>query len=143
MNNKDVIKALKENSLRLTRSRLAVVDVLIENSENYLTVEEIYQRVLKKHVHCDQTSIYRALTKFDEIGIVKKGEFHKDAARYSINYKDQKKKHEHYFKCINCLTIEAFSDCFISKKEKELEANGYRELTHHLEISGLCPNCAK
>ena len=86
---------------------------------------------------------YRIITKYEELGIVKKGDFHNEASRYTLeNSSTHSKNHEHYFKCTKCYTVESFSDCLVSKKEKELESNGYRSLSHHLEISGLCPSCA-
>lgn len=135
---------LKENKLRVTQSRIAVSEVMLSNSKKYLTPEEIFQKIqLKKNVSCDQVSVYRILAKYEEIGIVKKSEFNKDAARYILNdSEDGKKKHEHFFKCIKCFSIEPFSDCFISKKEKQLEALGYSNLSHHLEITGYCPSCS-
>ncbi|MFK8137907.1 MAG: hypothetical protein AB8E15_06080 [Bdellovibrionales bacterium] len=38
--------------------------------------------------------------------------------------------------------VESFEDCFVSKKEKELEKSGYKNLQHHLETKGLCPSCS-
>ncbi len=139
-----ITQELKKNSLRITQARLAVAKVLLRNSNLFFTSEEIFQKVLKsKKVSCDQVSVYRILSKFEELGLVKKSEFNNEATRYTINEAfGHGHKHEHFFKCVQCYTIESFSDCFISKKEKELESNGYRKLTHHLEITGLCPTCA-
>lgn len=145
LNIERIKKILKENSLRVTKTRIAVAHVLIEGSHQFLTSEDIYSRISKKkYVTCDLVSVYRILTTFEKLNIIKKIEFNNEAARYSLVELKCKtgKIHEHYFKCIECLTIEAFSDCFVSKKEKELESSGYRNLSHHLEISGLCPTCA-
>lgn len=68
-----------------------------------------------------------------------------EAARYSYSEPNEGNDHQHlhYFKCIQCDVIGPFSDCLVSKKEKELEKSGYRMLKHHLEIIGLCPSCAE
>lgn len=144
MNLEKILTEIKSNSLRVTKARTAVAEILLRNDSTYLSAEDIFQKIMKKKgIKCDQVSVYRVLTTFEEIGIVKKSDFHNQASRYILNKSEAKaSKHEHYFKCIKCLKIEPFSDCFISKKEKELEANGYRNLHHHLEITGLCPTCA-
>lgn len=135
---------LKKKSLRVTQSRLVVADVLLQNKDNFLTPDDIFQSILgQEKMSCDQASVYRTLATFEEIGIVQKSDFHKDASRYKINESfGEKKHHRHFFKCISCLTVEPFSDCFIHKKEKEMQDKGYRNLKHHLEITGLCPNCS-
>lgn len=138
-----IIDKLKDNSLRVTKTRIAIAEILLKKSNSYLSAEEIFQAIQKKkNIKCDQVSVYRILTTFEELSIVNKSDFHNEAARYRLdNTLGEKKKHEHYFKCLKCLSIEPFSDCFIHKKEKELQANGYSNLTHHLEITGLCPTC--
>jgi Fe2+ or Zn2+ uptake regulation protein len=145
LNIEKITKIIKEKSLRVTKPRLAVARVLLNEKSKYLTSEEIYFKISNiEGVTCDLVSVYRILATFEEIGIIKKTELYKEATRYILQDSicDSGSRHEHFFKCTQCFTIEAFSDCFVSKKEKELETSGYRNLTHHLEISGLCPTCA-
>jgi Fur family ferric uptake transcriptional regulator len=131
---------LRDNSLRVTKSRVAVAEVLMHDDGQYLSPEEIHQKV---DVPCDLVSIYRILTAYEEIGLVKKSEFHNQAARYSlIKTPGKKPHHEHYFKCVSCDTIEPIKGCFIAKTEKQLMESGYRNLSHHLEITGTCPTCS-
>ena len=54
-----------------------------------------------------------------------------------------KGNHEHFFKCNSCNTIESFQDCLIYKKEEELQKAGYTDISHHLEITGICPSCTQ
>lgn len=136
---------LKKEGLRITQGRLAVADILIRNQDHFFSPEEIYLRIQKsKKYECDQVSVYRTLTKFEELAIVTKSSFKGEAARYQCS-EDQFKNsrnHEHFFKCLDCSAIEPFEDCLVGKKEKELERKGYKNLTHHLEILGICPSCA-
>jgi len=141
-----VKEILQSHGLRITQSRLAVATILIKNSERPLTPEEIFNKVQNsKSLNCDQVSVYRTLTTFEELGLVKKSVFQGEAARYMLNESDrtQSHHHEHFFKCDSCDVIEPFEDCLVSKKEKELERSGYKNLHHHLEITGLCPSCAQ
>lgn len=142
-----IVETLKKKSLRVTKSRLSVAEVLVKNSEKFLTSEGVFNIISKKkNLSCDQVSVYRILTTFEELGIVVKSQFHNEAARYSLSKNLGEKhshSHVHYFKCNNCNKVEPFRNCFISKKEKELIAKGYSNLSHHIEINGLCPTCSK
>ena len=102
-----IIKILKNESLRITQSRIAVAKILIENRDSYLTTEDIYQKILvHKKMSCDQASVYRTLAKFEQMGIVQKNNFRKDASRYKINDNfGTQSHHKHFFKCIKCFTI--------------------------------------
>lgn len=141
---------LKENGLRITQSRLAIAMVLIRNSDRPLTSEEIFNKIqVSKVLNCNQVSVYRTLIAFEELRLVQKSNFQGDASRYIMSIRNKKydcshdHDHEHFFKCNSCNKIESFGGCLVSKKEKELESAGYRNLEHHLEITGLCPKCAK
>ena len=137
-------KILKKEKLRITQGRLTVANLFIRNHDQFFSPEEIYQRIQKsKKYDCDQVSIYRTLAKFEKLGIVKKSSFKGEAALYKFNENqlNNEHSHEHFFKCMNCSIIEPFEDCLVGKKEKELEKKGYKNLTHHLEIIGLCPSC--
>ena len=140
-----VKEALQSHSLRITKPRLAVASVLIKNKA-LLTPEEIHTQIKgSKKLNCDQASVYRTLTTFEELGLVKRSMFQGEPARFMLSnsHKNNARDHEHYFKCNQCHTIEPLKGCLISKQEKQLESHGYRNLTHHLEITGLCPDCAK
>ena len=147
MNNiKKIKEVLKENGLRVTQSRLAVAAILTRSNSVPLTSEEVFHKIKSSKVlHCDQVSVYRILSKFEELNIVKKSIFQGEASRYMIQ--DEKNKpgqhHEHFFKCIACNTIESIEGCLVSRKEKELESRGYTNLNHHLEITGICPSCTQ
>lgn len=138
-------QVLQHHGLRITQSRLAVATILIRNSERPLTSEEIFNKIrYSKSLNCDQVSVYRTLSVFEELALVKKSVFQGEAARYMLNESDRRQSHhEHYFKCDSCDVIEPFEDCLVSKKEEELERIGYKNLHHHLEITGLCPSCAQ
>lgn len=140
-----IIQLLKKASLRVTQSRLAVTEVLIKYEQYYLTPDDIYQKIQAANgMSCDQASVYRTLALFEKLGIVQRNDFCKAASRYKINDSFEKEEggHKHFFKCVSCFTIEPFGHCFVSEREKELEALGYRNLGHHFEITGLCPDCA-
>ena len=142
---KQVRNILQSHALRITQSRLAVASILIKNN-TLLTPEEIYKQIQRsKKLSCDQVSVYRTLAIFEQLGLVKKSTFQGEPSRYMLDIIKRKNTHhhEHFFKCNGCNIIKPLKGCLISKQEKKLEEDGYRDLTHHLEITGLCPSCAE
>jgi Fe2+ or Zn2+ uptake regulation protein len=139
---------LQSAGMRVTQARLLVAKVLIANKSTPLSPEQIHQKT-KKYTGdpCDQVSVYRALSRFTELKLATKNAFQGEAARYKIvnleTASKNKHSHEHFFKCRSCQKVESFEECFVSQKEKNLESAGYREISHHLEISGVCPSCVK
>lgn len=139
MNLEEIKKTLKNNGLRITQTRLRVANILLNNNNSYLTPEEVFKNI--DGGECDQVTVYRVLSKFETLGIVSKSSFKGEANRFKLA-SENKSVHGHFFKCNQCNVIEPLNECFVIQKEKELKANGYKNLSHHLEITGLCPTCA-
>lgn len=140
----EIKNILKNNNLRVTQSRLSVASTLMRNHSKYLSAEDIFKKIsASQKYNCDQVSVYRILTTFEEVGLVQKSIFQGEATRYilSANGNANSEPHQHFFKCNLCGIVEPFSGCLVVKKEKELIKLGYTELNHHLEITGNCPNC--
>lgn len=141
---------IKQNKMRVTQSRLAVADILARNTDKFLSAEDIHKRIEKSKLSdCDRVSVYRILCAFDELHLLSKSTFQGEAIKYKFlsdccleDHKHEKHHHHHhYFKCTSCEKVEAFSDCFLGQIEKEFKNKGYQNLSHHLEITGVCPSC--
>lgn len=134
---------LKQNKLRATQPRILVLNVLIDNHHQFLSPEEILDIInSRSKKSCDRASVYRILNNFYQLKIISKSEFHGEATKYRLSNNEKKDEHIHYFKCIECENIEPLKGCIVAKKEKELLSQGYTQLSHHLEIKGICPNCS-
>ena len=74
MINLDEIRALlKTQKLRVTNSRMAVATILLKNIGKPLTSEEIFNKIQRsKKYDCDQVSVYRILSTYEQIGLIKK-----------------------------------------------------------------------
>lgn len=130
--------------MRVTSSRIAVATVLIKNNQ-FLSAEEIFKKItLSQNLKCDQASVYRTLTIFEKLKIITSSHFQGEPSRFKLSFfEDQgEKEHSHFFKCDKCQKIEPFSGCFLPEKERELKKLGYSQLSHHLEIRGICPSCS-
>ena len=140
-----LITVLQSKNHRVTKSRVAVAKALIDNINTPLSAEELFHEIQQQNdSQCDLTSVYRTLSTYEQLNLVRRNVFQGDAARFILTLfdTDEGASHQHYFKCVACNAIEAFDDCILSKKERELERHGYKNLTHHIEITGICPECA-
>lgn len=136
----ELIHKLKEHGLKVTKPRTAILDILQE-SAGPISVEDIFKKIsLNSKTNCDLASIYRSLSSFEEIGIVQKIDLFDGAAHYELK---KGQHHRHFFICKNCQKMEKLDACLVGPLEKTLKAKGYTELSHRLELSGICPNCSK
>ena len=133
-----IIRILQSHHLRITQSRIAAIKILIENTYVSLLLNEIFNKIqCLRNLNRNQIPVYRTLLLFQKLGLVRKSIFQAGATRYVLcciekgiayNYK-------HYFRYLHCNVIEAFKDCFFTKKE--LKENGYRNLSY----TRLCAEC--
>ena len=136
---------MKENSLKMTKPRKLILALLEQKKSEFFSVEELFNIINKDEKVCDLTSVYRTLTSLEEIGVVEKSDFFGEASRYRLaeNY-EQHHHHHHYFKCDSCGKIEVLcGSCNVHQYENDLSRRGFSNLTHRLELSGLCPTCKK
>jgi Fe2+ or Zn2+ uptake regulation protein len=138
---------LKKNGLKVTKSRISVFVILKKNDKVFLSPEDIFDKIKKSKLdQCDRTSVYRVLSSLEEIDLVKTSHFQGEASKYQLHLHNETcdhahEVHEHYFKCIDCKSIDTIGSCLSEPKIIELNNLGYKTLSHHFEISGLCPNC--
>ena len=144
MNSESIKSMLKEKGYRITRARLAVLNVLDKKRDRFVSAEEIFRHIQKSHSpSCDPASVYRALGTFTKLNIVAKSDFHGKASKFRLNRDvPQKAEHTHFFQCQKCHHITPLETCLIAPQIRKLQSQGYRDLNHHLEINGVCPPCA-
>ena len=97
---KDRVKAkLEEESYRLTPQRSAVLDVLIANSDDHLSAEEIYNHTKELHSEIGLATVYRNLELLEKLGIVHRFDYGDGQSRYELRLGSE---HEHYHHHLIC-----------------------------------------
>ena len=130
---KDVIR---ENGLRVTPARAAVLHVLL-NSSKPLDIGAINFQVAKLKVNADQATIYRIIENFIVKDLVSRIQF-----KQKKFYYEAKGKEHHHAVCDKCGNIEDVSQCSVPRLEREIEkTKGFKVLSHSLEFYGLCASC--
>lgn len=96
--------SLKDNNLKVTPQRIAVLEAL-NNLKDHPTADKIKEYVVKNHPNVAVGTIYKTLETFVEKGLVKKVKTDKDVMRYDAILD----KHHHLY-CENTERIEDFFD---------------------------------
>jgi Fe2+ or Zn2+ uptake regulation protein len=87
----------------------------------------------------DLVTIYRSLGAMDDAGIVQRHPLERGRSLYALVTPGH---HHHHVICRRCGRIERLPGCDSSRLEAAAKAKGFGELTHVMEVYGICPGCA-
>ncbi len=135
-NSSPPLNKIKDLGYRITKSRQAIVSLLLK-SDAHLSASEILKQLSARNIILNKTTVYRELYFLRDLGIIDELGYNDKHKLYEIA-----KEHHHHIVCQKCGRTEEF-DCasevnlIISKlKSKEFELS-----SHSLEFFGLCPKC--
>ncbi|MFA6358022.1 MAG: Fur family transcriptional regulator [Candidatus Omnitrophota bacterium] len=130
---------LKENHLKITHRRKAVIELFLKEGR-YLGPYEIRDRLKKIHLKVGLPSVYRILEEFEKAGILVKVE-HKSRQLYYSLCKNPYKDH-HHFICRECNKVEEVEFCNFQEISRFIEKKLNAKVQYHsLHIEGLCSKC--
>ena len=136
--NKGLLKSIfKDRKLRRSHPRLLIYQELSE-TKTPLSLQELYQGLLKKEKKVGLTSIYRSLDLFESMGMV-----FKINNGSSVKYKlCELEDHHHHIICKACGNVVELNFCDISDWSKKVsESTGYQVIDHQLNFYGICKDC--
>lgn len=138
MNTRDILTSeLRKNSYSVTSARLAVCEALSQ-----LGPCTMHDLIDKLHGKTNRATIYRVITLFESISIVKRIQI---GWKYKLELSDVFTDHHHHAHCHYCDQMITLSE------DNRLETAIYETVKneaftvtgHTLEIHGLCENCSK
>lgn len=129
-------ETLRTAGLRVTRPRLAVLDVLKEGG--HLEVDEIAARVRSRLDSVSTQAIYDVLGALSRAGLARRIEPAGSPARYEARTGDN----HHHVVCRGCGLI-ADIDCVVGQAPclDPGQANGFEVDEAEVTFWGLCPDC--
>ena len=130
-----VVEILRQKGLRITEARRSMIRTLAL-SKVPLSADALHQKVGTENV--DRVTVYRSLDAFELAGVVQRHPLEKGRSLYALAATDH---HHHHLVCRQCGKIERLSSCDTTAIEAAAKNRGYTQLTHVLEIYGLCPTC--
>ncbi|GAA0501139.1 transcriptional repressor [Paractinoplanes deccanensis] len=129
---------LREHGLRVTKPRLAVLDILTEGG--HLDVEEIAQRARVRLDSVSTQAIYDVLGALSRAGLARRLEPAGSSARYEARVGDN----HHHIVCRGCGEI-ADVDCAVGERPCLTPSTSHGFQLDEAEVTfwGLCPACQK
>lgn len=144
MGKEDYLKnLLGEKGYKITTQRRVVYDVLLENKDDHLSPEEVFELIKDKYPQVGLATIYRTLQLFEEIGLVYKHNFDDGCNRYEILLPNSNEIHQHHHLiCKNCGKIIEVKEDLMNSLEEIIEKQyNFEILNHMVKFTGICSQC--
>ena len=130
-------EALRSHGLKLTRSRMVVIDVLAATGE-HLKVAEVHRRARQIDGRVGLASVYRTMGLLAQMGLVK----HVHLDHRHRHYASITEDHSHHLVCTSCGLAVEFNDCRLEKVERTIARRTDFEIEGHcMEFFGRCAKC--
>ncbi len=133
-----LLAELKQSKLRVTESRVAILEALVDHHGPF-TIEEIHSQFTAKS--CDLATVYRSMASLEKTGMVRRCEFGDGTARFELS--ERESHHHHHVICKRCRRVDVLDDCELKEIDRIAQKRGFAEISHSLEFFGVCPNCQK
>lgn len=130
---------LKNHGIKFTSPRRRILDVVLEMSDHF-EAEQLLFALRTRGERVAKATIYRTLPLLVDCGILKQVRFDVKHAHYEICYGEN--PHDHMV-CRRCGRILEFgSDDVIALRTRLARKYRFHAISHRLQISGLCWECA-
>ena len=136
----DVGHVLREHGYRLTSPRWLVWSVL-RSAVGHLTADEVTERVNDADPTVNRSSVYRSLTIFEELDLVRRSNLGIDeSARWEIAHPDD----EFHLVCHSCGSVGHHAGAMVGRIRSHLsEHHDFIADGIDLVITGKCAACAR
>jgi Fur family ferric uptake transcriptional regulator len=135
---------LKAAGLRITQPRLAILAALTKRAQP-TSIEQLHEEVGAQN--CDLVTVYRCISAFEEIGLVRRAFFHNGTALYEIDLGQPTRYH------VVCKSTNRVDDLdsdiseelrrSIEHVQEKLRARGYGDVGHIVEFFGVAPHTGR
>lgn len=122
---------------RLSPIREALTEVLGASARHDWSIEDLAAELSLRGVAADFSSVFRALGRLEEEGVVRRVQLGDGKARF-----EAAGEHHEHVRCDRCGAVGAVPGCVVRDAVPRVqEATGFRVTGHQLLFSGLCPEC--
>ena len=132
-------QALLDRGLKLTRPRLAVLEVLAGSTE-HLKVAEVHRRAQEIDGRVGLASVYRTMDLLARLQLIK----HVHVEHRHRHYARITERHGHHLVCNDCGLVVEFSDCQLERLTRTLaRRTKFRIEGHCMDFFGQCQDCSR
>lgn len=135
---------LKQNGLKVTTQRIAILEVLSNRPDKHLTAEEIYDCVKEMFPDIGLATVYRTIQVLSDLKLIDKLNLDDGYTRYEIGSADPQapSHHHHHLICLECGQVLAFQDDLLENLEQRIqETMGFEVVNHEVKLFGICSKC--
>jgi len=126
------------NNLKITKQRRIVLKIFLE-CKNHVSVEELYNAVLKTEPKIGLATVYRTLALLTKSGLALEMDFGDGQKRYESSFRSL---HHDHMVCTECGKILEFNHPLIEKYQEEVaKQKNFKITSHKLDLFGLCNDC--
>jgi len=131
------LQALRDSGQRVTGPRRAILGMLAAEHGPF-TAAEVHDRLPAGE--CDLVTVYRTLESMEAIDLVRRCDFGDGSYRYEFNHAEH---HHHHIVCRACRSVQVLEVCVAESLERIARQKGYAQVSHALEVFGICPACQR
>ncbi len=133
------LQALKNNRLKITLRRKAVIDIFMSCGSR-MGPYDVYGKLKKKLPIIGLPTVYRILAELKNIGILVQSLSEDRQLRYALC--TMPNEHHHHFTCRKCRKVEEVEFCNFKGVSRFIENKLNAKVeAHQLQIEGLCSEC--
>ncbi|HEY73434.1 MAG: transcriptional repressor [Chloroflexi bacterium] len=122
---------------RLTSQRRLILD-LLQESDEHLDAEMVYDRARARDAGISLATVYRALAVLKEMGLVEEHRLGEEHCHYEAVGDGP----HYHFSCLGCGKVIEFDTPLVAQIQRELsERDGVSIIGTHLHLSGYCAEC--
>ncbi len=134
-----LVTAMDDAGRRLTGPRRVVAD-LIDAREGHFTAADLVADARERRLEIGRATVFRALELLTELGVVER----LDLPTGEHAYVACAPRHHHHVVCTRCGRSRDVDDAGLrSVVERVADTTGYSDVSHRLELFGICPDCAR
>jgi Fur family transcriptional regulator, ferric uptake regulator len=124
---------------RKTRQR-AAVDQVLDEVDDFISAQELFQVLRDRGSQVGLATVYRTLQALADDGRV---DVLRSDAGEAVYRRCTALDHHHHLVCRSCGAVVEISRPAVEAWAEEVaRAHGYTDVTHTVELFGLCPRCA-
>lgn len=132
---------LQKEGYKLTTQRRAILKTIVDNREDHLSCDEVYNIVKKEYPDLGIATVYRTLQLFEKLNIVYKLNFDDGCSRYELSAGTEN-HHHHHLICLNCGKVQEVKLDLLEALEEEIESEGqFTIVDHNVKFYGYCSEC--
>jgi Fur family ferric uptake transcriptional regulator len=132
---------LQKDGYKLTTQRRGILKVIVDNFDEHLSCDEVYNIVKNHYPDIGIATVYRTLQLFEKLNIVYKLNFDDGCSRYELNAGSEN-HHHHHLICLHCGKVKEVKLDLLESLEEKIESEDlFTIVNHNVKFYGYCSEC--